>query len=163
MSWKAAFGLLLFLLSLDLSGCAARRPPDFSSLGRAEPPATPVQEKVLNTARSLLGTPYLYGGTTPKGFDCTGYINYVYRHSVGMGLPRQSHDLARAGRAVAPEELRPADIVYFKIERQKPLHMGIYLGRGKFIHAPSTNGKVNVQSLTVDYWRDRYLGARRLL
>lgn len=148
-----------------LVGCASSHTQsDFSSLTSVmEQPFTSVQESVLQTALSLLGTPYRFGGVTPEGFDCTGFVNYVYRNSAGIALPRESHDLVQAGEPVTAADLRPADIVYFRIERQKPLHVGIYLGDGKFIHAPSTRGKVNIQSLRLDYWRSRYLGARRII
>jgi cell wall-associated NlpC family hydrolase len=117
----------------------------------------------VHVALSLLGAPYRFGGTTPEGFDCTGFISYVFRHSAGMMLPRESHSLVRTGRPVSAKDLQPADLVYFKIERQKPLHVGIYIGEGRFIHAPSSGGKVNIQDLKGDYWKKRYLGARRVI
>ena len=153
------------VMLITLAGCAGTHTPsDFSTLpSTAKQPVTAVQEGVIRTALSLLGTPYHFGGTTPEGFDCTGFVGYVYRNSAGMALPRESHDLVRAGKHVPAAELLPADIVYFKIERQKPLHVGIYLGDGKFIHAPSRRGKVNIQNLGQDYWKSRYLGARRIV
>jgi cell wall-associated NlpC family hydrolase len=164
MDLRRTVGVITVLL-IVLSGCAGSRSgQDFSLLRNgSEPPSTPVQAKVIKTAHSLLGVPYKYGGTTPEGFDCSGFINYVFRHAAGLALPRITHDLARAGKPVSVAELRPTDLVYFKIERQKPLHVGIYLGEGKFIHSPSRRGKVNIQTLDQDYWKDRYLGARRLL
>ena len=148
-----------------LAGCGGGRTlSDFSSLsGDPSRPFTAVQESVIATARSLLGVPYRFGGTTPEGFDCSGYVGYVYRQSAGIELPRMTHDLARAGRPVTVADLRPADLVYFKIERQKPLHVGIYMGDGKFIHSPSARGRVNIQDMNMDYWRTRYLGARRVI
>ncbi len=156
-----ALGILL----ITLLGCATdHKLPDFSSHSPdKEKVATPVQKGVIETAFSLLGVPYRFGGTTPGGFDCTGFINYVFRHSVGIVLPRESHDLIQAGRPVPAADLRPADLVYFRIEHQKPLHLGIYIGDGKFIHAPSSKGKVNIQSLGLDYWKNRYRGARRII
>jgi probable lipoprotein NlpC len=143
------------------TGCAGSPPrPDF---GDASHGKTPLQRDVIQTARGLLGTPYKYGGTTPAGFDCSGFVNYVYRTAAGLSLPRMTHDLVRSGKPIRAGRLQPADLVYFKIEHQKPLHVGIYLGGGTFIHAPSARGKVNIQRLDQDYWRDRYLGARRVL
>ncbi|MBI3812028.1 MAG: C40 family peptidase [Nitrospirae bacterium] len=164
MKPPSILGIITVLL-IALAGCAGNSPrPDFSDLPRdAGRSSTPVQKEVIRTAHSLLGTPYKYGGTTPEGFDCSGFVNYVYRKAAGVALPRETHDLVRAGRPVLVAELRPADLVYFKIEHQKPLHVGIYLGEGKFIHSPSTRGKINIQRLDQEYWRDRYLGARRLL
>ena len=160
------------LLALALSACAgARSTPgpvarglDYDALIAA--PARPiadVRQRVIRTATSLLGTPYRFGGTTPAGFDCTGYIAYVFRNAAGMNLPRRSVDQVRSGEAITPLAMQPGDLVYFRIEREKSLHVGIYLGEGRFIHAPSTNGAVNTQSLGVTYWRTRFLGARRML
>jgi cell wall-associated NlpC family hydrolase len=163
MRLRSIFTLLI--VALLLSGCASGRPPsDFSSLsGRSEPAPTPKQARVIKIARSLIGVPYRFGGETPKGFDCSGFVGYVFRKAAGVDLPRVSHDQARAGKAVSVDDLKPADIVYFKIEHQKPLHVGIYLGRGRFIHAPSTRGRVNIQRLNFDYWKKRYRGARRVI
>jgi cell wall-associated NlpC family hydrolase len=161
------------LLALALSACAGARPPvhgptapgfDYDALIAA--PARPiadVRQRVIRTATSLLGTPYHFGGTTPAGFDCTGYIAYVFRQAAGMDLPRRSVDQVRSGEAITPVAMQPGDLVYFRIEREKSLHLGIYLGEGRFIHAPSTNGAVNTQSLGTTYWRTRFLGARRML
>jgi cell wall-associated NlpC family hydrolase len=163
MSSGHIFGAMGILL-IALLGCATNhKSPDFSSYSSKQPLTTPDQNGVIEIALSLLGTPYRFGGTTPQGFDCSGFINYVYRHSVGLVLPRKSHDLARVGKPVAAEHLQPADLVYFKIERQKPLHVGIYIGDGKFVHAPSSRGKVNIQSLELEYWKNRYRGARRII
>lgn len=152
------------VLLMALAGCAsspAQR--DFPSLsGRTERPM-PIREGVIQTALSLLGAPYRFGGKTPAGFDCTGFIGYVYRNSADIVLPRESLHLVRMGKAVSAPDLLPADLVYFRIENQKPLHVGIYLGDGKFIHAPSTGGKVNIQGMSQDYWKSRYLGARRIV
>jgi cell wall-associated NlpC family hydrolase len=163
MRFRSYFSLLI--LAAALSGCAGGRPPvDFSSLSDGTGPApTPIEARVIKIARSLIGVPYRFGGETPKGFDCSGFVGYVFRKAAGVDLPRVSHDQARSGKAVSVDDLRPGDLIYFKIEHQKPLHVGIYLGRGKFIHAPSSRGRVNIQSLSVDYWRKRYRGARRVI
>lgn len=156
---------IIAVLWISLAGCAGSPVrPDFSALhGDSQRSSKPVQRDVIRTARSLLGTPYKYGGTTPEGFDCSGFVQYVYRTAARVLLPRMTHDLIRSGKPIRPGQLRPADLVYFKIEHQKPLHVGIYLGDGAFIHAPSAHGKVNIQRLDQVYWKDRYLGARRVL
>ena len=161
------------LLALALSACAGARPPahgptargfDYDALMAAPVrPVAEVRQRVIRTATSLLGTPYHFGGTTPAGFDCTGYIAYVFRQAAGMDLPRRSVDQVRSGEAITPVAMQPGDLVYFRIEREKSLHVGIYIGEGRFIHAPSTNGAVNTQSLGTTYWRTRFLGARRVL
>jgi cell wall-associated NlpC family hydrolase len=156
---------VLALLALAASACSpGYTRSDFSLLTRrASPRLTPKEQTVLMTARSLIGAPYRYGGTTPRGFDCSGYVRYVFQKAVGIRLPRTAGDQVRNGSEVALADLRPADLVYFKIRRQKSLHVGIYIGRGKFIHAPSSRGKVNIQNLNMDYWTRSYRGARRVL
>jgi len=165
MKRENAWKLIVFVWMIVV-GCASNPvpPADFSYLhSDKEQLSSSVQEIVIRNALSLLGTPYRFGGMTPKGFDCTGFINYVYRTSASIALPRESHDLVRVGKPISVADLRPADIVYFRIERQKPLHVGIFLGAGKFIHAPSKGGKVNIQNLSQDYWKSRYLGGRRII
>ena len=154
---------VLLLLGIGSFGCAGPSLPDFSTLPQQQAALTPVQAQVIRTARLLLGTPYRFGGTTPAGFDCSGLVGYVFRRAANLSLPRTAEELAQAGESVSIRDLRPADLVYFKIEQRKPLHVGIYIGEGRFIHAPSGRGKVNIQRLDLDYWRNRYLGARRVL
>jgi len=154
------------VMAVVLVGCAgAPAPTPAASIPMTHTlqAATPAQAQVIKVAQSLLGTPYQYGGTTPKGFDCSGFIFYVYQTAAGVELPRETQGLSQIGRPIDITDLRPADIVYFKIDRSLSLHAGIYLGDGQFIHAPSSNGQVNIQSLATDYWHTQYLGARRVL
>jgi len=156
---------MTIVLMVFLAGCAGSPPrADFSRLPPDnEQSLTLTQKEVIETAQALLGTPYHFGGTTPKGFDCSGFVGYVFQQAAHLSLPRETHKIVLVGKPVSVTELAPADLVYFKIEHQKPLHVGIYIGDGKFIHAPSTRGRVNIQHLDRDFWRDRYLGARRLI
>lgn len=156
-----------------LSACAGSALPkeasgrpglDYDALMAAPSrPVSEVRQRVIDTARALLGTPYQYGGTTPKGFDCTGYVRYVFQQAAGLSLPRTSIDQIQAGEPLHPRRAQPGDLVYFRIGGKKDLHLGIYLGEGRFIHAPSSGGVVNVQSMETEYWRTRFLGARRVL
>jgi cell wall-associated NlpC family hydrolase len=158
---------------LALSACAGTPLPkeatgrpglDYHALAAEPPkPLSEARQRVIATATQLAGTPYRFGGTTPAGFDCTGYLMYVFRTAAGLALPRTSMEQIQAGEPIAPSQLRPADLVYFRIDRKKDLHLGLYLGEGRFIHAPSSGGVVNVQSLETEYWRTRFLGARRVL
>jgi len=150
--------IIVLALQTGCAGSPLRSDFDGASYGNAS-----LQKDVIRTARGLLGSPYKYGGTTPAGFDCSGFVNYVFRTAAGLSLPRMTHDLVRFGKPIRAGRLQPADLVYFKIEHQKPLHVGIYLGNGRFIHAPSARGKVNIQSLNQDYWKTRFLGARRVI
>lgn len=153
MRSKAAVALFL----LVLSGCAG-----LGGLG----PSVPVgadREAVVRTAYRLLGTPYRFGGATPDGFDCSGYVAYVYSEAVGLSLPHYTGAQIQEGRPLAPAELLPADLVFFRIGGRTPLHVGIYLGQNQFIHAPSRDGEVSVERLDHPYWKQRYKTARRLL
>ena len=127
-------------------------------------PASDIRERLVKTAQTYLGAPLKRGGASPgEGFDCTGYVFYVYQEAAGITLPRKSHDQVQMGAAISPISLQPGDLVYFKVEEIRSLHVGLYLGEGRFIHAPSTNGTVEVDSLGTEHWRLRFLGARRIL
>ena len=128
-------------------------------------PADPAKANaVLMRAISLVGTPYRYGGNTPEGgFDCSGLVNYVYRDMLDLRLPRTSRELAAVqGPRIAPERLASGDLVFFG-SGGTVSHVGIYVGEGRFVHAPSSGGTVRLDRLDGSWWRDHYSGARRLL
>jgi cell wall-associated NlpC family hydrolase len=128
-------------------------------------PADPASANaVLMRAISLVGTPYRYGGNTPEGgFDCSGLVNYVYRDMLDLRLPRTSRDLAAfQGPKIEPARLAAADLVFFGSGAQVT-HVGIYVGEGRFVHAPSTGGTVRLDHLDGSYWRRHYSGAKRVL
>lgn len=127
-------------------------------------PVSDIRERLVKTAQTYLGAPLKRGGSSPEeGFDCTGYVFYVYQEAAGITLPRKSHDQVQMGEAISPIGLQPGDLVYFKVEGIRSLHVGLYLGEGRFIHAPSTNGTVEIDSLGMEHWRVRFMGARRIL
>ncbi len=129
------------------------------------PPEDPARANaVLMRAISLVGTPYRYGGSSPEGgFDCSGLVNYVYRDMLDLRLPRTSRELAAyQGPRIPPDELAAADLVFFG-SRGSVSHVGIYVGEGRFVHAPSTGGTVRLDHLDGPYWRDHYSGAKRVL
>ena len=116
---------------------------------------------LMKTAWSALGTPYVYGGTTPSGFDCSGFVQWTYKH-VGVNLPRTAREQSTFGTPIKKkEELRVGDIVAFRHPR-RGYHTGIYIGEGKFIHSPRRRSVVKVNSLDDAYFRQTYLGARRV-
>ena len=119
-------------------------------------------QAVLQRALALMGTPYRWGGTSPdRGFDCSGLVGYVFR-SIGIDLPRVSRAMANEGVAITDRTaLAEGDLVFFG-KRGHIDHVGIYVGEGKFVHAPRTGRDVTVSSLTSGYWAQKYLEARRL-
>ncbi|BAE86317.1 C40 family peptidase [Desulfitobacterium hafniense] len=117
-------------------------------------------EKLLNRANSLIGVPYLWGGTTPKGFDCSGFVGYVFKAS-GISLPRTSFDMYKVGTPVKRDELKPGDLVFFSTYTDGASDVRIYIGGNRTIGASS--GGVDIRSLSESYWDKHYYGARRVL
>jgi cell wall-associated NlpC family hydrolase len=161
------------IASVVLAGCgrdAVRTTPQRAPVAAqrdwpAVTPADPIAANaVLMRAISLVGTPYRYGGNTPEGgFDCSGLVNYVYRDMLDLKLPRTSRELAAwQGPRVAPEQLATADLVFFGSGGDVS-HVGIYVGEGRFVHAPSSGGTVRLDHLDGSYWRRNYSGSRRVL
>ncbi len=117
---------------------------------------------VIN-ALAFLDIPYRYGGNDVQtGFDCSGFVRAVFEQSVGKVLPRRSDQQAAATQAIDRSELKPGDLVFFNTMRRAFSHVGIYLGEGKFIHAPRTGAQVRVEDMRVAYWSNRFNGARRV-
>lgn len=127
-----------------------------------EPTTGPIKG-VLQRALALLGTPYRWGGASPdKGFDCSGLVSYVFRNAMGIELPRVSRDMAKSGEPISDRtKLSAGDLVFFG-RRGRVDHVGIYLGEGRFVHAPRTGKDVMVSSLDSGYWSRKYLQARRV-
>jgi cell wall-associated NlpC family hydrolase len=147
----------LAALLLVANGCSVVPP-------KPEPrPAEPqVSEKVLTLARSLCGKPYRYGGSSPAGFDCSGFVQYVFRHAAGIKLPRTGRQQFAETCALALGKEAPGDLVFYKIKGGGPSHVGIYLGKGLFVHAPSSGGVVKISDANEAYWREHFIGVRRI-
>ncbi|MCG3144994.1 MAG: hypothetical protein HONDAALG_02529 [Gammaproteobacteria bacterium] len=116
----------------------------------------------LAYALSLTGTRYRYGGTSPtEGFDCSGFVRYVFGH-FGVELPRSAREMAAALPKVATDDRRPGDLIFFNTNGRPFSHVGIYLGKGRFVHATSSRTKlVMVSELSDSYWSKRLNGVRR--
>ncbi|PNG56171.1 Gamma-DL-glutamyl hydrolase precursor [Variovorax sp. WDL1] len=116
------------------------------------------------TAIGFLGVPYRRGGNTAEtGFDCSGFVRAMYNQTVGHLLPRRAEEQAAATQKIDRNDLKPGDLVFFNTMRRAFSHVGIYVGDGKFIHAPRTGAEVRVESMNGSYWQRRFNGARRVL
>ena len=127
----------------------------------ASKPSSGVQT-LLKRALALLGTPYRWGGTATNGFDCSGLVGYVFKSALGVELPRVSRDMANTGQRIDRSSLTAGDIVFFKVHGTRVDHVGIYVGNGQFLHAPSTGKDVMVSRLDQGYWSGKFMEARRV-
>lgn len=118
--------------------------------------------RTVQTAGWYLGVPYVWGGVSPSGFDCSGLIHYTLL-SNGIVVPRTAADQYNVGTWVSRSNLRPGDLVFFTTYKAGPSHVGIYIGSGQFVHASSGAGRVTVSSLSSSYYASRYIGARRVI
>lgn len=164
MKTKSSLLLSLNLFALIpaalLGGCSSPREP-VTRTTIANPRA--VHSEVVTVARELIGTPYHYGGETPKqGFDCSGLVYYSHLEA-GVRLPRTSYGQFKATQPVSLRHLHPGDLVFFTLSRHKINHVGIYIGNHAFIHAPSSGKEVTIDQLTDPYWQRRFVRGGRIL
>lgn len=161
--------LLLVGFLVATPSYASREEPDFlfempSTLPASDSASTEKTPDIVFIALSLTGIPYRFGGTTPEfGMDCSGMVRYVFKETSGTELPRSSEEISRLGEQIANAKLRPGDLVFFNTLKRAFSHVGIYLGERKFIHSPSSGGKIRIENLDTTYWKKRFDGARRLL
>jgi cell wall-associated NlpC family hydrolase len=125
------------------------------------PSGVPDFYAVVGTALDLRGAPYRDGGNDPRGFDCSGFTQFVFAQH-GLKLPRATRDQFRAGEVVAPEHLAAGDLLFFTTTSPGASHVGIAVGTDQFVHAPSSTGVVRVERLSAGYWTQRFVGARRV-
>ena len=165
LSCRTLIGCGIFIyIFLSLSGCAS-----FGSKNNVTKVAQFKQDTSVGTedisiaAVGLVGVPYRYGGNNPKGgFDCSGLIAYVYSKSANMKLPRTIQEMSTKGQSVENQAPAPGDLVFFNTTGEKYSHAGIYVGQGRFVHAPSAGGTVRLEYITTPYWAARFTEARRL-
>ena len=118
---------------------------------------------MLTQAMGLLGVPYRRGGSSEEtGFDCSGFVRHLYEQSFGLVLPRRAAEQAKATEKIDRNELKPGDLVFFNTMKKAFSHVGVYIGDGKFIHAPRTGKSVQVDDMRAAYWQKRFNGARRV-
>jgi cell wall-associated NlpC family hydrolase len=146
------------LVVLLLTGCVKRSRPAVAPSG----PPVASGAAAAAVARSFVGTPYRNGGSDPGGFDCSGFVQYVFAQ-VGVALPRTVQEQAAAGDRVDRRALREGDLVFFAIDGRTISHVAVALGADSFVHAPSSRGSVREESLGAAYWQTRFAAARRVL
>ncbi len=168
MLTDARFALLL-LIALTAAACATTggTPRPFPGAPappatRSAPPSPPVaRTPIVATALTLRGTPYRNGGSDPSGFDCSGFVQWVFARS-GTRLPREVRDQYDAGRKIDLREVKPGDLLFFETVSRGASHVGLAIGGNQFVHAPSSRGVVRVERFTTNYWAHRFVGARRV-
>lgn len=117
--------------------------------------------QIVATGKKYLGVPYVFGGTTPKGFDCSGFLQYVFKEN-GFNIPRLADEQYKLGKSAQTSQLQAGDLVFFTTYEPGPSHCGIYVGSGNFMHASSSKG-IRVDSLSNEYWRPRFLGGKKII
>lgn len=155
-----------FQISRGLDADGLVGPSTYSALlGKSMPEvsrgSSALGRRIVASSMQYLGVPYVFGGTTPNGFDCSGYVRYVFANA-GIYLPRTADAQYECGYPVSTAELVPGDLVFFSTYETGASHVGIYLGDGNFINASSSRG-VSIASLYSSYWGSCYIGARRVM
>lgn len=159
-------GLLLLLVSLFV-GCGSvpeRKAASSSSVKQVSGKqynSPKVGKRVVQAAQGVVGKPYRYGGASVKGFDCSGLVYFSYKKA-GLKVPRTALSLYYNTKHIKKSELRKGDLVFFKLTRKKTSHVGIYAGKNRFIHAPSSGKKVMISKLSDPYWREHFVVAGRI-
>ena len=174
--------LAVSLLTVLLLAACAGAPQNTSSRGsggsvvvtngayHAPPPGFPNfvdhsigREEISIQAMSLVGIPYRWGGNTPdSGFDCSGLVRYVVSRAASVNLPRTTADMSGRGESIEPDGIAPGDLIFFNTTGRPHSHVGIYVGKLRFVNAPSTGGTVRLDYLTNPYWAKRFDGIRRV-
>ena len=166
------------LIALSAAACAssgnprprpfpgAPPPPESTASTPAEPsvvaPSVPVAPSaIVGTAMKLRGVPYRNGGSDPSGFDCSGFVQWVFARN-GVLLPREVREQYAAGQQIDLRDVHAGDLVFFQTVSRGASHVGVVIGADQFVHAPSSTGVVRVERFTTNYWARRFVGARRV-
>lgn len=148
--------LLFFAFALMLVGCDSKPTRQYAV-------SDDQMNELVMYAMSLADTPYRFGGNSANGgFDCSGFVGHVYRHSLGVSMPRTSREISRVGKPISLSELSPGDLVFYNTQHASFSHVGIYIGDGKFVHSPKSGDMVRTEQMQMRYWLTRFDGARRI-
>lgn len=165
-AWTAPEGLdsdALDRLIRERTGSGqAQRPAAAPAPQQSAASADEAGDLIMN-AMSLIGVSYRFGGNSPtQGLDCSGFMQYIFRRSMGITLPRTSAEMATVGQHVERANLKPGDMVFFRTAGSRISHVGMYIGNDRFIHAPRTGKDIEITSLSSRYWNSKYATARRV-
>ncbi|WP_308028175.1 C40 family peptidase [Neisseria bergeri] len=161
-------------LADELTNLLSSREQILRQFAENEQPVLPVNQapvrrsgnadELIGNAMGLLGIAYRYGGTSVStGFDCSGFMQHIFKRAMGISLPRTSAEQAQMGTPVARSELQPGDMVFFRtLGGSRISHVGLYIGNDRFIHAPRTGKNIEITSLSHKYWSGKYAFARRV-
>jgi cell wall-associated NlpC family hydrolase len=159
---------ILLLLTASPAGAKGLfdtiQPASYETQNDVQPNWQTTMQDVLLNALSLKGVRYRYGGTSPEtGFDCSGFVRYVFREAANISLPHNARAISQIGNIIASDQLQPGDLVFYNTMKSAFSHVGIYLGNNRFIHAPSSGGGIRVVNMNDAYWSKRFDGARRIM
>lgn len=159
------FPTLAILVALGLAACGSPvpKPEGGQTISQASRPVSAAGNEIAMYALGLIDTGYRFGGKNPEaGLDCSGMVSYIYGQAANMRLRGSAADIARISRPIDRDDLRPGDLVFFNTRGHAFSHVGIYIGDARFVHAPSTNGRVRIDRLNDRYYAQRYESARTL-
>ena len=164
---------LFLCVVLSLAACSRSAPPAAKSSVKTSSPSNAtsvrisdidhdsVSNELMLHSMSLIGTPYRFGGSNRNtGFDCSGMVQFVYRETLNVSLPRTARDMAAAGKVINKNQLKVGDLVFFNTNGKKFSHVGLYIGENRFIHAPSSKSSIKINYLSDKYYASRFTGAR---
>ncbi|MDR1662678.1 MAG: C40 family peptidase [Azoarcus sp.] len=158
--WKPSI-LAACLLACLVAACGVFPTGTPEPAASARPPPSALGREVSLYALGLIDTGYRFGGKNPEaGLDCSGMVAYVFRQAAGLKLGGRAADIARRGRPIRRADLRPGDLVFFNTRNAPFSHVGIYIGDDRFIHAPSSNGRVRIDKMSARYYAQRFSAAR---
>ena len=154
----------LSLIAALLAACGSpgpRPPASTETIAQASRPVSEKGNEIVLYAMGLLDTGYRFGGKNPEaGLDCSGMVSYIYNRAAGLRIAGSAADIARKGRPIDRRDLRPGDLVFFNTRNAPFSHVGLYIGDERFIHAPSTNGRVRIDHMNARYYAQRFQAAR---
>ncbi len=153
----------LFGLNDETENTSNEAPADTAAVARSTNSWSATAQEIILSALSQTGVKYKYGGNSPEGgFDCSGFVRYVFQQAANLTLPHGARAISQLGQTVTQRELKPGDLVFFNTVRSTFSHVGIYIGNNRFIHSPSAGSSISVTDMGDSYWAKRFTGARRL-